>query len=259
LTWEVLLRGSTLQVPSSAPTRNFLRLLKASFGLPQDNRRKRASLRMCLKRWRTVCRVHWRRLMEARTGTPVYPNRMTGSPRVAKRRWALHAPASADTQKISAHEDPRDPSSSGKRCSLAVCPEPQCRGTMIVTASPPSIGGTGLQAVWCVRCGHQGFVTTEAIIILFGGQHEHVCSYGPSTLTLTVTFSASALRRLRTWGTSPASSAACVTQWALLHGQLKGTVWVSDETLLRVQQACSLSSPVAERERHIESEPTSAG
>ncbi len=82
--------------------------------------------------------------------------------------------------------------------------------------------GTGLAAVSCRACGQRGFRSREGIHTLFGGRHEHVCAYGPSTLTLTIVFSGAALAMFRERGLGPAQAAIYAAQWALLGGQVAG-------------------------------------
>lgn len=103
------------------------------------------------------------------------------------------------------------------------CPALGCGGGM---ASDPMqcLDGTGLEALRCPACGHRGFQAQDGIRVLFGGRHEHVISYGPSTLTLTIVFSGAALVLFGERGLSPAQAAVYAAQWALLSGQVAGTV-----------------------------------
>ena len=41
--------------------------------------------------------------------------------------------------------------------------------------------GTGLVQLQCRICEHHGFRSLEGVHVLFGGRHEYVCGYGPST------------------------------------------------------------------------------
>jgi len=86
------------------------------------------------------------------------------------------------------------------------------------------LNGTGLTSLRCTTCGHNGFRAVDGIRKLFGGQHEHVCSYGPSLLTLTILFSGTALTLFRGLGMNPSEAAIYCAQWALLSGQVAGTV-----------------------------------
>ena len=104
------------------------------------------------------------------------------------------------------------------------CPTVDCAGIMVVDRIMKCLEGTGLEALSCRACGHRGFRSIGGIQTLFGGRHEHVCSYGPSMLTLTIVFSGAALTLFRDRGLSPAQSAIYGAYWALLCGQVAGTV-----------------------------------
>jgi hypothetical protein len=112
----------------------------------------------------------------------------------------------------------------------SLCPAVGCSGTMDVETVMECLEGTGLEAVSCRVCGHRGFRSREGIQTLFGGRHEHVCSYGPSPLTLTIVFSGAALALFRNRGLSPAQAAEYAVQWTLLCGQVAGTVHLILET-----------------------------
>ncbi len=88
----------------------------------------------------------------------------------------------------------------------------------------------GLHAVQCEMCCHRGYWPEGPILILFGGQHEQLCSYGPSTVTLKILFSAHALRLFEALRLSCAQSATYATRWALLSGQVSGSVKLNLET-----------------------------
>ena len=80
------------------------------------------------------------------------------------------------------------------------CPTVDCAGIMVLDRIMKCLEGTGLEALSCRACGHRGFRSTGGILTLFGGRHEHVCSYGPSMLTLTIVFSGAALTFVpRSW------------------------------------------------------------
>lgn len=103
------------------------------------------------------------------------------------------------------------------------CPAYGCGGEM--TPHPmPVLDGSGLRVWRCSACRHQGFRAEEGLRLLFGGRHEHVCTYGPSALTLTVIFSGAALVLFRERGLSPSQAALYTAQWALLNGQVTGTL-----------------------------------
>ena len=67
---------------------------------------------------------------------------------------------------------------------------------------------------------------------LFTGQHEYVFSYGPSLSHLKVVLSMVAINLFRTQGMAPTQLAAHVADWALLMGQVCGTVRFSGELVL---------------------------
>ncbi len=105
-----------------------------------------------------------------------------------------------------------------------LCPVSGCGGPMRPAAVMASLDGTGLEALVCSTCGHQGFRATGGIQILFGGRHEHLCIYGPSRLTITVVCSGAALVQFGERGLSPSQVAVSAVSWALLMGQVAGTV-----------------------------------
>jgi hypothetical protein len=100
---------------------------------------------------------------------------------------------------------------------------------MAVEPEMKSLDGTGLESLACRTCGHRGFRSQGGIQTL-GGRHEHVCSYGPSLLTLTVVFSGAALRLFRDRGLNATEAAVYAAHWTLLSGQVGGTVHLLSET-----------------------------
>jgi hypothetical protein len=236
-------------MPSCAETKNPLRFLTAAFGLCRGNRR-RAPLRVCVRRWPAVCRRYWLDLKQAYPTPLICDRREATTPRLCLRQRVLHASTSVEAHKTGGSHGASDLACQ-EMSRLPRCPLVPCRGRMRGTALHPSLEGTGLQAVQCLDCGHHGFISTDRIILLFGGGHEQVCMYGPSTLTLTIRFSGSALRRLRARGLTPARSAACATRWALLRGQVTGTVWVSDQPLSRLEELLSHDPPTTPTEEAI--------
>ncbi|MEP7153024.1 MAG: hypothetical protein ABI856_15050 [Nitrospira sp.] len=116
------------------------------------------------------------------------------------------------------------------RFSALLCPAIDCDGVMAVEPTMKSLDGTGLESLTCAACGHRGFRSQGGIQTLFGGRHEHVCSYGPSLLTLTVVFSGAALRLFRDRGLNPTEAAVYAAHWTLLSGQVGGTVHLLSET-----------------------------
>jgi hypothetical protein len=108
---------------------------------------------------------------------------------------------------------------------LPRCPALGCGAAM---ESDPlrCLEGTGLEALRCPACGHRGFHSKGGVRILFAGQHEHVCSYGPSQLTLTIVFAGAALVLFGDRGLSPSQAALYAAEWALLNGQVAGTLYM---------------------------------
>ena len=106
---------------------------------------------------------------------------------------------------------------------LPRCPALGC-GAIMVSDRLRCLDGTGLEALRCPACGQRGFRSKEGIRILFAGQHEHMCSYGPSQLTLTIIFAGAALVLFGGRGLSPSQAALYAGEWALLNGQVAGTV-----------------------------------
>lgn len=105
-----------------------------------------------------------------------------------------------------------------------LCPRLGCDGRMEPDSKMGSMSDIGLQALECPVCKHRGYRSLEGIRVLFGTRHEHVCSYGPSIQSLTVLFSAAALALFRNEGLCPTQSALYAAHWALLGGQLVGTL-----------------------------------
>jgi len=72
----------------------------------------------------------------------------------------------------------------------------------------------------------------EGLQLLFSGQHEYVFSYGPSLSYLKVVLSTVALNLFSTHGLEPVRLATHVAEWALLMGQVCGTVRPSGDLVL---------------------------
>src|SRR5688500_5175301 len=105
-----------------------------------------------------------------------------------------------------------------------LCPARNCNGRMQIDSAPRRIQGTGLVRVQCGMCQHGGFRSVEGVQVLFGGRHEYVCGYGPSTTVLTILFSETALSIFLDAYLSPTESALYVAHWTLLRGQVAGAV-----------------------------------
>ena len=91
---------------------------------------------------------------------------------------------------------------------------------------------TGLECLQCGHCGHRGMRAREGLQLLFSGQHEYVFSYGPSLSYLKVVLSTVALNLFSTHGLEPVRLATHVAEWALLMGQVCGTVRPSGDLVL---------------------------
>ena len=111
-----------------------------------------------------------------------------------------------------------------------LCPIGSCDGRMQLGSGLERLGDMGLQRMACRICRHRGFRALEGVQVLFGGRHEHVCSYGPFTHVLTVVFSEAVLSHFLDEDLSPTQAAIYAAHCALLRGQVDGTVPMSDET-----------------------------
>jgi len=111
-----------------------------------------------------------------------------------------------------------------------LCPKLNCNGTMKPDFRMGATTALGLCALVCPVCGHSGYRSCDGIRVLFATRHEYVCSYGPSLKSLTVVLSGAALTSLRKKGLCPTQSALFAAHWALLCGQLVGTVRVFPES-----------------------------
>ncbi len=98
-----------------------------------------------------------------------------------------------------------------------------------------------LWALW-----HEG---TGRLHLLFAGQHEYVFSYGPSPSYLKVVLSTIALNLFSVQDLTPVQLATYVAEWALVMGQVCGTVRLAGNLVLSdcygyyQQQARRHSSP----------------
>lgn len=77
-----------------------------------------------------------------------------------------------------------------------------------------------------------GMRAREGLQLLVSGQHEYVFSYGPSLSYLKVVLSTVALSLFSTQGLKPVRLATHVAEWALLMGQVCGTVRPSGDLVL---------------------------
>lgn len=115
---------------------------------------------------------------------------------------------------------------------MMLCPATHCGHVMEGDIRPGYDACHGLECLHCPRCGHRGMKARDGVHLLFTGQHEYVFSYGPSLSHLKVVLSTVALNLFRTQGMAPAQLAAHVADWALLMGQVCGTVRFSGDLVL---------------------------
>lgn len=107
---------------------------------------------------------------------------------------------------------------------MMLCPTTHCGRLMKPDYRAGYDACTGLECLHCGHCGHRGMKAREGVHLLFSGQHEYVFSYGPSLSYLKIVLSTVALNLFRGQGLTPAQLAAHVAEWALLMGQVCGTV-----------------------------------
>jgi len=104
------------------------------------------------------------------------------------------------------------------------CPKDGCGQQM---KPDPHLGydtETGLQRIRCLRCGHRGMRARDGLHLLFAGQHEYTFNYGPSPSHLKVVLSTAALNLFSVQGLTPVQLATYAAEWALVMGQVCGTV-----------------------------------
>ena len=112
------------------------------------------------------------------------------------------------------------------------CPTTNCGQLMASDYRAGYDARTGLECLQCGHCGHRGMRAREGLQLLFSGQHEYVFSYGPSLSYLKVVLSTVALNLFSTHGLEPVRLATHVAEWALLMGQVCGTVRPSGDLVL---------------------------
>ena len=113
-----------------------------------------------------------------------------------------------------------------------LCPTTHCGQMMESDFRAGYDSRSGLECLHCPRCGHRGMKARDGVQLLFTGQHEYVFSYGPSLSHLKIVLSTVAINLFRTQGMSSAQLAAHVADWALLMGQVCGTVRFSENLVL---------------------------
>ena len=113
-----------------------------------------------------------------------------------------------------------------------LCPTTNCGRLMTPDYRAGYDARTGLECFHCGHCGQRGMRAREGLQLLFSGQHEYVFSYGPSLSYLKVVLSTVALNLFSTHGLEPVRLATHVAEWALLMGQVCGTVRPSGDLVL---------------------------
>lgn len=104
------------------------------------------------------------------------------------------------------------------------CPLRYCDGMMRIHPETERLRRMGLTQVQCHTCHHRGFRSIDGVQVLFGGRHEYVCGYGPSSSVLTIIFSEAALSLFLDTYLSPTEAARYAAYWALLRGHVAGRV-----------------------------------
>ncbi len=115
---------------------------------------------------------------------------------------------------------------------MILCPTTHCGRLMEPDDRAGYDPGTGLECFHCGHCGHRGMKARNGVRLLFSGQHEYVFSYGPTLSSLKIILPTVALNLFREQGLTPAQLAAHVADWALLTGQVCGTVRLSGDFVL---------------------------
>lgn len=115
---------------------------------------------------------------------------------------------------------------------MMLCPMVDCGQPMAFDLRKGYDARTGLEGLWCRRCGHRGMMTRDGLHLLVLGQHEYVFSYGPSLSCLKVLLSSAVLNVFGGQGMTPVRLATHVAEWALLRGQVCGTVRPSGDLVL---------------------------
>ena len=127
--------------------------------------------------------------------------------------------------------------------SMMLCPAAHCGHLMGLDSRAGYDVRTGLDYLHCRRCGHRGMRARDGVQLLFTGQHEYVFSYGPSLSCLKVVLSTVALNQFRVQGLTSVQLATHVAEWALLMGQVCGTVRpAGDLVLSRCYEYCRQQS-----------------
>lgn len=112
------------------------------------------------------------------------------------------------------------------------CPTTGCRKAMRFDNPSGYDARTGLEYACCDHCGHRGMKAREGVQLLFTAQHDYVFSYGPSLSYLKVVLPTIVLNVFTVQGLTAQQLAAHVAEWALLNGQVCGTVRLAGDFVL---------------------------
>lgn len=116
--------------------------------------------------------------------------------------------------------------------AMMLCPASHCGHLMEFDSRAGYDARTGLECLHCGRCGHRGMKARDGVQLLFTGPHEYVFSYGPSLSYLKVVLSTVALNLFSLQGLTAIQLATYVAEWALLMGQVCGTVRPTGDLVL---------------------------
>jgi hypothetical protein len=90
---------------------------------------------------------------------------------------------------------------------------------------------SGLEALQCGRCGHRGLRAKDGFQVLSTAEHDYLFRYGSSSSFLRVELSSIALDLFGAHGLTPVQMATYVAEWALIMGQVSGTIRLIDNHL----------------------------
>ena len=117
------------------------------------------------------------------------------------------------------------------RAAMVLCPKLDCKHVMERDpASEPGLH-SALEALQCGRCGHRGLRAKDGLQVLSTAQHDYLLGYGSSSSFLRVELSSIALDLFGAHGLMPVQMATYVAEWALIMGQISGTIRLVDNHL----------------------------
>lgn len=118
-----------------------------------------------------------------------------------------------------------------QRRLMILCPKLNCKDVMERDPRREPEIPTGLEYLRCGRCGHCGLRARDGLRVLFNAEHEYLLGYGTSSSSLRVELSPVALDLFRAHGLTPIQLATYVAEWALIMGQVSGTVRLAGDHL----------------------------